>query len=125
MQLSITLPDHVAAVFTDEAEAADWLLVQATDRARAAALAAASDQAQALLREAEAPFAGIEPPEVPTLAERLVAVDHRIDRVPALAVVAVEAALDAAAAIADGTPINEAKATAVAAVTEAITGGQS
>lgn len=77
MQLSITLPDHVAAVFTDEAEAADWLLVQATDHARAAAIAAASDQAQSLLRAAEAPFTGVEAPEVPTLAERITDVDER------------------------------------------------
>lgn len=71
MELTITLPDHVAAAFTDADTAAAWLLAQATEHARLAAVAAASDAAQALLREASAPFDDAEPPATPTLAERL------------------------------------------------------
>lgn len=77
MQITITLPSHVAAAFTGEQEATDFALAALTDHARAAAIAAASDQAQSLLRAAEAPFTGVEAPEVPTLAERITDVDER------------------------------------------------
>ena len=74
MDLTITLPEHVAAAFGDEETATAWLVAQATDYARQAAVAAASDQAQSLLHEAAAPFADATPPEVPTVAERLAVV---------------------------------------------------
>ena len=75
MDLTLTLPAHVAAVFTGPDEAAAWLLAQATDHARAQALAVASDEAQAILREAAAPFDGAEAPTVPTAAERVANVE--------------------------------------------------
>lgn len=120
MHLTITLPDHVAAAFSDADEAAAWCLAAATDHAREQALAAARDEANRVLAAAAAEWDGTEPPTVPTLAEQVAAVDQRIDRVPGLAVVAVSAALDQVAAITEGTPVEQAKAAAVAAVVEAI-----
>ena len=95
MDLAITLPDHVSAVFTDADAAAAWLLAVATDHARETALAAARDEANAVLAAAAAEWDGTEPPTTPTLAERVAAVDQRIDRVPLLAVaLATEAGVD-------------------------------
>lgn len=75
MDITLTLPTHVAAAFADEDEAKTWLLAQATDHARRQAAVAASDAAQALIREAVAPFDGVEPPVTPTAAERIAAVE--------------------------------------------------
>lgn len=70
MQLTITLPDHVAAAWPDADTAAAWLLAAATDYARSQAAAAASDQAQQVIRAALEPFDG-PPSEVPTVAQRV------------------------------------------------------
>lgn len=86
MDLTITLPDHVAAVFSDADEAAAWLLAAATDHAREQALNAARDEANRVLAAAAAEWDGTEPPATPTLAEQVAQVSGRIDRVPVLAV---------------------------------------
>ena len=75
MDLTLTLPSHVAAAFADAAEASEWLLTQAIDHAREQALAVANDEAQALLRAASAPFDGDEPPVTKTVPERVAEVE--------------------------------------------------
>ncbi len=74
MDLTLALPDHVAAAWPDADTAAEYLTSVATDYARQQAAASAADQAQAIIREAVAPFDGATPPEVPTVAERVAAV---------------------------------------------------
>lgn len=78
MQITLNLPDHVAAAFATEDDATAVALAAVTDHARAQALAAASDAAQVLLREAAAPFDG-EAPDVVTVAERVAAVEDAVD----------------------------------------------
>lgn len=75
MDLTITIPAHVAAAFPDADAAEAFALAALTAEAQAQALAAANDAAQQLLRDAAAPFATDTPPEVPTLAERVAAID--------------------------------------------------
>lgn len=70
MNLTITLPDHVAAAFPDEAAAEAHLLDAATEYARQQAAASASDEAQQIIRAALEPFDG-PPSEVPTMAQRV------------------------------------------------------
>lgn len=121
MNVTITLPPHVAAAIGDADTAAEIALAAITEEARRLAVNAVVDQVQAAATAAGAAFdTGAPPPEVPTLAQRVADVDQRVDRVPGLAVVAVEAALDQVTAITAGTPLDEAKAAAVAAVVEAI-----
>ena len=74
MDLTLALPDHVAAAWPDPDTAAAYLTSVATDYARTQAAASAADQAQAIIREAVAPFDGATPPPVPTVAERVAAV---------------------------------------------------
>lgn len=71
MELSISLPDHVAAAFEDAATAEAEAVAHLTEIAKDAAIAAAADEANALIRAAEAPFDGTEAPTVKTVPERV------------------------------------------------------
>ena len=75
MDITITLPEHVAAAFEDEAEAVAFALGALTAHAREQALAVANDEAQALLRQASAPFDGGEAPVTKTVPERVAEVE--------------------------------------------------
>lgn len=75
MDITITLPEHVAAAFEDDAEAVTFALGALTAHAREQALAVANDEAQALLRAASAPFDGDEPPVTKTVPERVAEVE--------------------------------------------------
>lgn len=77
MEITITLPEHVAAAFEDEAEAVAFALAALTAHAREQALAVANDEAQALLRQASAPFDGDggEVPVTKTVPERVAEVE--------------------------------------------------
>ncbi len=86
MDLTITLPDHVAAAFATPEDAEAVALAALTDVAKSQALAAASDDAQAILREAAAPFEGTAAPAVPTVAEQVQELAQRVDNFAGLAV---------------------------------------
>ena len=75
MEITITLPEHVAAAFEDDAEAVAFALAALAAHAREQALAVANDEAQALLRQASAPFDGDEPPVTKTVPERVAEVE--------------------------------------------------
>lgn len=75
MDITITLPEHVAAAFDGEAEAVAFALGALTAHAREQALAVANDEAQALLRSAAAPFDGDELPATKTVPERVAEVE--------------------------------------------------
>lgn len=81
MDLTLTLPDHVAAAWPDADTAAAWLLAAATDHARSQEAAAAADDAQQLIRDRLAPFDTAELPAVPTVAQRIEAAAERIEEV--------------------------------------------
>ena len=71
MELTITLPEHVAALFVDADDAAAVAEAALTAEAKARTLAAVSADVQRTLAEAAAPFDGVEPPTGLTLAERV------------------------------------------------------
>ena len=70
MNITVVLPDHVAAAFENADAAGEYLLGKATEFAREQALMAASEEASAVVNEAMAPFDG-EAAAAPTVAERV------------------------------------------------------
>ena len=85
MDLIIALPDHVAAAWPDPESAAAWLVAQATAEHDRQVMDTAREQANHILAEAAATIGGAEPPAVPTTAERVAAVEVRVDRFAGLA----------------------------------------
>lgn len=130
MEITLTLPAHVAAVFTDENEAADWLIARATERARSVAVAIATEQARQIIAESSVPFDddddddddNVEVPNIPTVAEQVQSLRVRLDRVPQLATTAVDIALDSTVEILDGNDAIEVKNKAMDNLSKAING---
>ena len=85
MDLTLTLPDHVAAAWPDEATLVAWLVAAATAEHDRQVMDAAREEANRIMAEAAATIGGAEPPAVPSPIERVAAVEMRVDRFAGLA----------------------------------------